>query len=95
MCTVSAIFDFLYNQENLLRECEHNRLPSAGQNLWKAMGDIDPPERNDELEQLVVVIRKNRFSDLYISKPTIESLSKLVYSSSSFGDMPSSLGGRC
>ena len=33
MCTVEAIFDLLCNQENLLRECEHNRLSTACQNL--------------------------------------------------------------
>ena len=37
MRTVGAIFDLFYNQENLLREYEHNRLPTACQNLYKAI----------------------------------------------------------
>ena len=96
MCTIGAKFNFLYNQENLLREYEHNSLPSARQNLYKTRGDIDPLEINNELERFVVIVTKNnKFSDLHISKTTIESLSKLVYSSSSFADMSSRLGGRC
>ena len=42
MHTTGAIFDFFCNQENLLREHDHNRIPSACQNLCKTMGDIDP-----------------------------------------------------
>ena len=96
MRRVDVIFDFLYNQENLLREYDHNRLLTACQNMYKTMGNIfDPLEINDELEGFVVIVRKKNFSDIYVSKTTIHSLSKLVYSSSSFADMPSSLDGRC
>ena len=42
MYTMGAIFHFFGNQENLLREYAHNRIPSASQNLCKTMGDIDP-----------------------------------------------------
>ena len=50
MHTVDAIFDFLRNQENLLREYEHNRLPSACQKFYKTMADINLSEINDELK---------------------------------------------
>ena len=54
------------------------------------MGNIDPLEIIDELEQFVVIVRKKFFSELYMSKTTIESLSKFVYRSSSFANMTSS-----
>ena len=60
MHTVGAIFDFPYNQENLLRECEHNRIPSACQSLHKTMGDFGSVKMNDELERFVVMVRKNK-----------------------------------
>ena len=58
MHTVDAIFDFLSNQKNLLQEYEHNRLPSACQNFYETMGDINLPEINDELERFVMIKRK-------------------------------------
>ena len=60
MHTVSAVFDFLYNQENLLREYQHNPLPSVCQNLYKAMRDIDPLKINNELDRFVVIARKHK-----------------------------------
>ena len=50
MHTVGPILNFLYYQENLSRECEHNRLPSACQKFHKTMGDVDSMEMNDEGE---------------------------------------------
>ena len=49
MHAVGTIFNYLYNQENILRQYEHNRLPSACQNFSKTMGDIDPWKMNDDL----------------------------------------------
>ena len=56
---VSAIFNFLYNQENLLRETKYNRNSSASQNLYKTMGDSEPLKMN-KLERFVVIVRKNK-----------------------------------
>ena len=57
MRKMGAVFDFLYNQEDLLREYEHNRLPGACQNLFKTMGDIDSLKINDELKRFVAIVR--------------------------------------
>ena len=55
MHTVGAIYDLLCNQENLLREYEHYRLPSACQHFYK-MGDIDPMKMSNELERFVILV---------------------------------------
>ena len=67
MGTVAAIFDFLCNHENLLREYEHDCFPAACQNFCKTMGGIDPLEINDELERYVFIVRKNKnfLTDIY------------------------------
>ena len=66
MHTVGAIFDFLYNQENLLREYDYNRLPIACQNSYKTMQDIDPLEVNDELKRFMVNVRNKNFLKIYL-----------------------------
>ena len=59
-------FIFLYNQENLLREYDYNRLPTACQNLYKTMRDIDSLEISDELERFLVIVRTNLNFLIYI-----------------------------
>ena len=51
---------FIAIKKNLSQTYEQNRLPSACQNFYKIMGDIDPLEMNDELERFVVIARKNK-----------------------------------
>ena len=57
---VGAIFNFLYNQENLLREYEHNSIFRVCQTFTKNKEDICPLEMNNELEQFVVIARKSK-----------------------------------
>ena len=65
---VNAIFDFyetvgailILIKTKLLREYEHNCLPSASQNFYKTMIGIESLEMNDEQKQFVLIIRKNK-----------------------------------
>ena len=56
----NAIFDILYNQENLLQHYEHNCLPSSCHNFYKTVGDIESMEMNYDRELFVVIVRKTK-----------------------------------
>ena len=70
MHDVVEIFNFLLNQQNLLKESECNSF-NACQKFEEKLGDIDPLEMKDELVRFTL----QRFFELYLHEPFDETIS--------------------
>ena len=59
---VTAIFNFLLSQENLLQAFNENNILDACKTFYDKLGDMDPFERKEKLGRFVHVINENKES---------------------------------